>query len=253
MRKMAALLAGGMVSAALVSGPAQASGSDDQEQLNTCGEGYVLAGNTKITGPEGRESLGKIVQTTNLTTHDGCSFVVLKHDKGTAGTLTVTVDEAGADTADGTWDVSTVTAAPIDLAEGFVSEPVHHAYADVERARVTADFVGAAYQGKQHSEKRTKTVPASPAAKRAAKKAYQEQLKAAKKALKKSGSKKKYHRAVDKAKDRLEDVLDGHRERVTVVVADKTPFTTSASTTFALADAVQVFDDDETEVENESD
>lgn len=247
MKRTAMLLAGGMISAGLVGGPAQASGSDDPDDVNACGADYVLAGHTKIEGPTGRESLGKIVQTTNPDTLDACTFVVLKKDRGTTGTLTVTVRTAGAETPEGTWDTTTPTDTAIDLGESFVSPPTYLAAADVSRASVTVDIVGEALQGKQHGKKRLVVVPATKAEKKAALKAYKDAVKAARKALRKHDDDDRYDRAVKRARDRRDDKLDGRKKHVIVQVGVATPFTTTATHEFELATAVPTPDDDSDE------
>jgi hypothetical protein len=238
MKNISMLLAGGLISAVLAGGPAQASEVGGTDFTSVCGEGYVLAGQAKLTGPSGQESLGNVVQMTNVDTHDACTFVRLKRDKGTTGTLTVTTMTGATGTPDGTLDTTTAVPVEIDLADGYTSAPSYYAFADVARVSVKADITGEAYQGAQHSQNHSTKVPASAAAKRQARAQLTAALKAAKATLRKDGDKRRYAKAVKTAKARYDVKVKGKMVTTVTIVADKTPFTTSASFAFDLATAV---------------
>jgi alpha-D-ribose 1-methylphosphonate 5-triphosphate synthase subunit PhnG len=243
MKNISMLLAGGLLSAALVGGPAQASEVEGFDVASVCGEGYVLAGYAKVTGPSGQESLGKIVQTTNVDTHDACTFVQLKRDKGTTGTLTITTMTGATGTAEGTFDTTTVMPVEIDLAAGFTSAPSYYAFADVARVSVSADITGAAYQGAQHSQNHSTKVPASVAAKKQARAELKAALKAAKASLRKDGDKRRYAKKVKAANARHDAKVKDKVITTVTIVADKTPFTTSANLAFDLETAVPYVDE----------
>ncbi len=234
MKRTAMLLAGGMISAVLAGAPAQAIEGDQSDVAEACGDEFVLVGHTKIEGPSGRESLGKIVQATDPTTRDACAFVVLKKDRGTIGTLTITTQSAAAGTPDGTWDQTDASDEEIDLDEDFTSDATFFTYPDDNRAAITAQISGSALQGKQHGVKRVVVVPATKAERKAANRAYKKAVRAARKALAANGGAKTYKKAVKKARDRRDDKLDGHRKHVVVQVGVPTPFGTTAVRTFGL-------------------
>lgn len=234
MKTMTMLLAGGLICGVLVGGPAQASGGDQSEVTDACGDEFVLVGQTPIGGPSGQPSLGSIVQATDPATRDACAFVTLRENHGTSGTVTITAQSASAGTPDGTWDETDTSDDEIDLDEEYSSDPVLLAYPDAGRAAMTVRISGVALQGTQHDVKRIVVVPATRAERKAAKKAYKKAVTAARKLLRTNGGAKKVKKALKKARDRRDDALDGHEKRVTVRVGLPTPFSTTAVRTFGL-------------------
>ena len=234
MKRTAMLLAGGLISGVLVGGPAQASGSDDLNVSDACGDEFVLVGLTTITGPAGRASSGRIVQATDPLTGGACTFVVLAKDRGTTGTLTVGVQAAAASTPSGTWNEWADSVDEIDLDDEFVSDPMYVMYPDATRAVVTVGISGTALQGGYRRPKEVAVVPATKAEKKAAKAAFRKSVKAARKSLAKHQDQKRFKRAVKRARDRRDDKLDGHRKHVVVKVGVPTPFTATAIRSFDL-------------------
>lgn len=233
MKRTAIMLTGGLISGLLVAGPAQASGGDQSDVTDVCGDEFVLVGATTIGGPPGRPSMGAIVQAVDPVTRDACAFVALSTDRGTTGTLTITAQSAAATTPDGTWDQTEVSADEIDLDEDYTSDASFFSYPDDARAAISIGISGTALQGR-HDVRRVVVVPATKAEKKAAKRAYKKAVKAARKALRANGGAKKFKKAVKKARDRRDDALDGHEKRVIVQVGVPTPFSRTASRTFGL-------------------
>ena len=208
----------------------------------------------KIAGLNGSERLGRLVQSTDPITHDACTFVHLKKQKGTVGNLTLTFKATPNSTVDVPVPESVVTSEDVafDLSTSDVTTaPKVFAAADVASLDVTAAVDGQAYQGKKHSERHSHVRKATEAEKHAAKKKYSTEVKAAKKSNK--HNEKKLKAAVKKAKVKYDKARSDKKTTKTTVVADKTPFESSVSLgEFVLLDAVASADDDNDDTENET-
>lgn len=217
MRSIPALLAGAVISTAMLATPAHAAPAPDTDP-NPCGADFTVVQKVKLEGPKGSERLGHIVQTSNAETHDGCAYLVLKKQKGTKGDVNIyTSDET---------DVYTDEHYAVDLTNGdYVSVPTFYDSAVTNYANFEAYFDGVAFQGKTKTVK--ETVKVTKAAKDKAKKVRDKALKAANK---KHGKANKA--AQDKANKAYKDACKG--KTVTKKVEVATAFSTDATLGFNL-------------------